>query len=143
MTHGRLKRNAIVLFPTSLALLASLLPGCSGPAEPQAGNPNPTDQAVAEAPQSTDKTGAQAEHAGRQEPNQLADETSPYLLMHAHNPVNWRPWNEESLALARSENKPIFLSIGYSSCHWCHVMERESFLDEEIAALLNEHFICI
>ena len=75
--------------------------------------------------------------------NQLADETSPYLLMHAHNPVDWRPWNDESLALARREDKPIFLSIGYSSCHWCHVMERESFLDQEIAALLNENFICI
>ena len=75
--------------------------------------------------------------------NQLASETSPYLLMHAHNPVDWRPWSEESLALAQQEDKPIFLSIGYSSCHWCHVMERESFLDEEIAALLNEKFICI
>jgi uncharacterized protein YyaL (SSP411 family) len=63
--------------------------------------------------------------------------------MHAHNPVNWYPWNEESLAKARKEDKPIFLSIGYSSCHWCHVMERESFLDEEIAKFLNEKFICI
>jgi len=63
--------------------------------------------------------------------------------MHAHNPVNWYPWNEETLALAKKEDKPIFLSIGYSSCHWCHVMERESFLDEEIAKFLNEHFICI
>jgi len=63
--------------------------------------------------------------------------------MHAHNPVNWRPWSEETLALAKKEDKPIFLSIGYSSCHWCHVMERESFMDKEIAAFLNEHFICI
>ena len=63
--------------------------------------------------------------------------------MHAHNPVDWRPWNEETLALAKKEDKPIFLSIGYSSCHWCHVMERESFLDEEIAKFLNEHYICI
>ena len=75
--------------------------------------------------------------------NALAKESSPYLLMHAHNPVDWRPWNEETLALAKKEDKPIFLSIGYSSCHWCHVMERESFLDKEIAAFLNEHFICI
>ena len=75
--------------------------------------------------------------------NALAKESSPYLLMHAHNPVDWRAWNEETLALAKKEDKPIFLSIGYSSCHWCHVMERESFLDNEIAKFLNQHFICI
>ena len=75
--------------------------------------------------------------------NALAKETSPYLLMHAHNPVNWYGWNEESLALAKKENKVIFLSVGYSSCHWCHVMERESFMDEEIAKFLNDNFICI
>ncbi len=75
--------------------------------------------------------------------NALARETSPYLLMHAHNPVNWYGWGEEALELAKTENKPIFLSVGYSSCHWCHVMERESFLDEEIAKFLNENFICI
>ena len=62
--------------------------------------------------------------------NELAKESSPYLLMHAHNPVNWYAWNAETLALAKKEDKPIFLSIGYSSCHWCHVMEHESFLDE-------------
>ena len=59
--------------------------------------------------------------------NRLADETSPYLLQHAENPVDWYPWGEEALARARAEDKPIFLSIGYSACHWCHVMERESF----------------
>ncbi|MCO6459638.1 MAG: thioredoxin domain-containing protein, partial [Pirellulaceae bacterium] len=75
--------------------------------------------------------------------NRLARETSPYLLMHAHNPVDWYPWGEEALAKAKRENKIIFLSVGYSSCHWCHVMERESFLDREIAAYLNEHFVCI
>jgi uncharacterized protein YyaL (SSP411 family) len=75
--------------------------------------------------------------------NLLAKETSPYLLQHAHNPVDWHPWSEETLAKAKKEGKPIFLSIGYSSCHWCHVMERESFHDEEIAAFLNKHFICI
>ncbi|MEE3218688.1 MAG: DUF255 domain-containing protein, partial [Planctomycetota bacterium] len=79
----------------------------------------------------------------RHKPNHLAKETSPYLLLHAHNPVDWYPWNEESLAKAKKENKIIFLSIGYSSCHWCHVMERESFMDEEIAAVLNKHFVCI
>ena len=75
--------------------------------------------------------------------NALVDESSPYLLMHAHNPVDWHPWNDETLAKAKAESKPIFLSVGYSSCHWCHVMERESFLDEEIAKFLNENFICI
>lgn len=75
--------------------------------------------------------------------NRLAKETSPYLLLHAHNPVDWYPWGPEALAKAKTENKLIFLSIGYSSCHWCHVMERESFVDEEIAAFLNKHFVCI
>jgi len=75
--------------------------------------------------------------------NRLAKETSPYLLQHAQNPVNWYPWGEEALAKAKQEGKLIFLSIGYSSCHWCHVMERESFHDEEIAKVLNEHFVCI
>jgi len=75
--------------------------------------------------------------------NHLADQTSLYLLMHSHNPVDWYPWGEEALAKAKAEGKLIFLSVGYSSCYWCHVMERESFMDEEIAALLNEHFVCI
>lgn len=75
--------------------------------------------------------------------NRLAGETSPYLLLHAHNPVDWYPWGPEALAKAKRENKLIFLSIGYSSCYWCHVMERESFMDEEIAAFLNKHFVCI
>ncbi|MCA9175495.1 MAG: thioredoxin domain-containing protein [Planctomycetales bacterium] len=75
--------------------------------------------------------------------NELAKETSPYLLQHATNPVAWRPWGTDALAAAKKENKPILLSIGYSSCHWCHVMERESFVDKEIAKFLNEHFICI
>jgi uncharacterized protein YyaL (SSP411 family) len=75
--------------------------------------------------------------------NRLADETSPYLQQHAHNPVDWYPWGDEALTKAREEGKPIFLSIGYSACHWCHVMERESFENEEIAAYLNEHFVNI
>ena len=65
--------------------------------------------------------------------NRLAKETSPYLLLHAHNPVDWYPWGDEALAKAKDEKKLIFLSVGYSSCYWCHVMERESFMDEEIA----------
>jgi uncharacterized protein len=75
--------------------------------------------------------------------NRLAKETSPYLLLHAHNPVDWYPWGEEALAKAKQEKKVIFLSVGYSSCYWCHVMERESFMDAEIAAELNKHFVCI
>lgn len=75
--------------------------------------------------------------------NRLASEKSPYLLQHAHNPVDWYPWGAEAFAKARQEEKPIFLSIGYSTCHWCHVMERESFENEAIARVLNEHFICI
>ena len=65
--------------------------------------------------------------------NRLAGETSPYLLLHAHNPVDWYPWGPEAFAKAKAENKPIFLSVGYSACYWCHVMERESFMDPEIA----------
>ncbi len=75
--------------------------------------------------------------------NRLADETSPYLLQHAHNPVDWYPWGPEALERARSEDRPILLSIGYAACHWCHVMERESFEDERTAALMNEHFVSI
>ncbi len=75
--------------------------------------------------------------------NRLIHETSPYLLQHAHNPVDWYAWGPEALERARREHKPILLSIGYSACHWCHVMERESFEDERIAALMNEHFVCI
>jgi uncharacterized protein len=77
------------------------------------------------------------------EANRLSGESSPYLRQHAHNPVDWYPWGEDAFARARRESKPIFLSIGYSTCHWCHVMERESFADPEIARLLNEHFINI
>ena len=75
--------------------------------------------------------------------NQLAGEKSPYLLQHAHNPVDWYPWGDEAFAKAARENKPIFLSIGYSTCHWCHVMERESFEDPQVAKLINEHFVAI
>ena len=76
-------------------------------------------------------------------PNALARESSPYLLQHANNPVDWRPWGAEALGRAKAEDKPIFLSIGYAACHWCHVMEHESFENEGIAALLNEHFVSI
>ncbi|MHB8728169.1 MAG: thioredoxin domain-containing protein [Sulfuricaulis sp.] len=75
--------------------------------------------------------------------NRLIHETSPYLLQHAHNPVDWHPWGAEALERARRENKPILVSIGYSACHWCHVMEHESFEDEEVARIMNELFVCI
>jgi uncharacterized protein YyaL (SSP411 family) len=76
-------------------------------------------------------------------PNRLAGESSPYLQQHAHNPVDWYPWGEEALARARDEDRPILLSIGYAACHWCHVMERESFEDPGVAAVMNENFVCI
>src|SRR5918997_1824407 len=75
--------------------------------------------------------------------NRLIHETSPYLRQHAHNPVDWYPWGKEALQRAKDEDRPILLSIGYSACHWCHVMERESFENEEIAALMNDHFVNI
>src|SRR5438067_2346539 len=75
--------------------------------------------------------------------NRIINETSPYLLQHAHNPVDWYPWGEEALQKAQREDKPILLSVGYSACHWCHVMERESFENEEIAAFMNQHFVPI
>ena len=75
--------------------------------------------------------------------NALASETSPYLLQHRDNPVDWMPWGEEALRRARDEDKPILVSIGYSACHWCHVMERESFEDDDTAAVMNEHFVCV
>ncbi|MGH3101032.1 MAG: thioredoxin domain-containing protein, partial [Thermoleophilia bacterium] len=75
--------------------------------------------------------------------NRLTQETSPYLLQHKDNPVDWYPWGDEALTRARDEQRPILLSIGYSACHWCHVMERESFEDGETAALMNDRFVCI
>src|SRR5262245_20508287 len=75
--------------------------------------------------------------------NLLARESSPYLLQHAHNPVDWRPWGREAFEEARRRDVPIFLSVGYSTCYWCHVMERESFESEATGAIMNEHFVCI
>jgi uncharacterized protein YyaL (SSP411 family) len=107
--------------------------------EPAAGNENPAN------PQTnlslTAPTNSPA--LARAHTNRLAREKSPYLLQHQHNPVDWYPWGEEAFARARAENKPVFVSIGYSTCHWCHVMERESFENEEVAKFLNEHFVSI
>src|SRR5688572_6134334 len=81
--------------------------------------------------------------ANKKHPNKLIDEKSPYLRQHAYNPVEWYPWGGEAFQKARELNRPIFLSVGYSTCHWCHVMEHESFEDERIGKLLNEHFVSI
>jgi uncharacterized protein YyaL (SSP411 family) len=86
---------------------------------------------------------AMAEPAGRSGANRLAQETSPYLLQHAGNPVDWYPWGPEAMERARAEDKPILLSVGYAACHWCHVMAHESFEDPETAALMNQHFVCV
>ena len=102
------------------------------------------DQALAsQGPGYVPRTHHLAEDGSPRFTNRLIEESSPYLLQHAHNPVNWYAWSDEAFERAKRENKPIFLSVGYSTCHWCHVMERESFEDEEIAAYLNQHFIAI
>jgi uncharacterized protein YyaL (SSP411 family) len=75
--------------------------------------------------------------------NRLFLESSPYLLQHAHNPVNWYPWGDQAFEVARKLGRPVLLSVGYSTCHWCHVMEEESFEDEEIARFLNQHYVAI
>lgn len=75
--------------------------------------------------------------------NRLINEKSPYLLQHAYNPVDWFPWGEEAFEKAKQEDKPIFLSVGYSTCHWCHVLAHESFEDEEVASYLNDHYVAI
>ncbi len=84
--------------------------------------------------------------AGQESPvpeNRLARETSPYLLQHARNPVDWFPWGDEAFAKAKAEDKPVLLSVGYSACHWCHVMEHESFENPDIAAVMNRHFVSV
>ena len=88
-------------------------------------------------------TFAESKPARPEHTNRLAQEKSPYLLQHAHNPVDWYPWGEEAFSKARRENKPIFLSVGYSTCHWCHVMAHESFENEKIAAIMNREFVNI
>ncbi|MBT8399791.1 MAG: thioredoxin domain-containing protein, partial [Rhodothermia bacterium] len=75
--------------------------------------------------------------------NHLASESSPYLLQHRDNPVDWYPWGDEAFKKASDEDRPVFLSIGYATCHWCHVMEHESFADDEVASLMNETFVAI
>ena len=116
------------------AMFGALTLGC--PDDPPYGaKPSPE---AAPAPEAGSATAAIREHG-----NHLVGEASPYLEQHAHNPVDWYPWGEAALAKAKAERKPIFLSIGYSTCHWCHVMEKESFEDDTVAAFLNEHFVAI
>ena len=85
----------------------------------------------------------QGESEREKKPNRLIHEKSPYLLQHAYNPVDWHPWSNKAFEKAKAQDKPVFVSIGYSACHWCHVMEKESFDDTEVAALMNEAFVCI
>jgi uncharacterized protein len=115
--HPLLVRRSLALSAALGALFAFLSDGFAIAAEPKEKEPTST--------------------------NRLAKESSPYLLQHAHNPVDWFPWGAEAFEKARKEKKFIFLSIGYSSCHWCHVMERESFSNKEVAEILNKHFVCI
>ncbi len=137
-------KQKIFSFGVAVGLLLASATGCqdAGSVSAQPPTEQPTrSQKVPEPdvqPESTEHTAEP-----KRVENRLAKETSPYLLLHAHNPVDWYPWGEEALERARQENKLIFLSIGYSSCHWCHVMERESFMDPEIADYMNEHFVCI
>jgi uncharacterized protein YyaL (SSP411 family) len=109
---------------------------------------SPLSNVVAMGPQENPAAKAEAAQVTEDQPkhkhtNKLVGESSPYLLQHAHNPVNWYPWGPEAFAKAVAENKPVFLSVGYSTCYWCHVMERESFEKEDVAEILNEHFVCI
>ncbi len=102
-----------------------------------------TGVAVAQQPTSATTEEASAKGGGEKHTNRLAKESSPYLLQHAHNPVDWYPWGDEAIEKAKREDKMIFLSVGYAACHWCHVMERESFVDAEIAEFMNERFVCV
>ena len=126
-------------------LLAAPALGQSPPGGAQA-DKSASEEALSEQALSEEASTQHAASVRRPEPrpaNRLLGQASPYLQQHAHNPVNWYPWGPQPLAKARAEGKPIFLSIGYSTCYWCHVMERESFEDPEVAQFLNEHFVCI
>ena len=117
----------------ALVALAALVVGCSDRDEPaERAKPLPTDEEVAMLPSD-----------GGKHFNRLIHEKSPYLLQHARNPVDWYPWSKEAFARAKKLDRPVFLSVGYSTCHWCHVMERESFERQDVAAILNEHFVAI
>src|ERR1700755_2969811 len=134
----------------SLALLLLVLTGCRcGAAQPVHDSENAElqkrlQQALrAKGPSYVPRTRHKAADGAPKFINRLIFESSPYLLQHAHNPVNWFAWGDEAFERARTLQRPIFLSVGYSTCHWCHVMEEESFEDEAIARYLNEHYVCI
>ena len=124
ITNNRIHQNSLQVLSVAITMLAAalLFPAAI----------------LASSEPGMQSTPKQTEHH-----NRLINESSPYLLQHATNPVNWYPWNEEAFEVAKREDKPIFLSIGYSTCHWCHVMEHESFSDKEVADLLNKDFISI
>ncbi len=136
VTHGR--RLGFLVTVVAFACTAKVIPN----ADDQEAVPSPTAQVVAVDPGPTPVDG-RTPALIREQGNHLVDEPSPYLQQHAHNPVDWYPWGPEALERARRENKPIFLSIGYSTCHWCHVMEHESFEDDDVAAFLNAYFVAI
>ena len=140
-----MKPNEKRLFPESLRIL--LLVTTTVGAFGFAGTEPPQDRASRQRPEkgsgNTAATFVAEQLRKGKKPNRLVHEKSPYLLQHAFNPVDWHPWSEEAFAKARSENKPIFLSVGYSSCYWCHVMERKVFENEEIARLVNQYFVNI
>ena len=105
---------------------------------------NQTESGTTEESDETTDANVEDEQSSEEvEQNRLASESSPYLLQHARNPVDWYPWGQEAFEKAKRENKLVFLSVGYAACHWCHVMERESFEDDEIAKVLNDRFVCV
>ena len=136
-----LPRALIDLLPIALVLTAGVFFTSALPAHGE--DKREDKQSETKEPDIQTQTGTTVDNHRAAKANRLAGETSPYLLMHAYNPVDWYPWGPEAFERAKRENKPIFLSIGYSSCYWCHVMERESFMDPEIAKFLNTHFVCI
>ena len=128
--HGRQATSGVGLFVTIVLLVGWTVTGTAEAAEPS--HALPSKAALAELPPD-----------GGEHYNRLVFEQSPYLLQHAANPIDWYPWGEAAFAKAKRENKPIFLSIGYSTCHWCHVMERESFADAEVAQLMSKYFVAV
>ena len=136
---GVSSNNTVIPAAALTGIICSLLIGCTScqPANP------PASAGAGGKPAAKPTTSVSEKTVHHAHTNRLAREKSPYLLQHQHNPVDWYPWGEEAFKKARAENKPIFLSIGYSTCHWCHVMERESFENEAVAKYLNENFVSI
>ena len=155
-TNGGGPRSVVLAHILSTGLLTVVIAGCSGGSTtpvPKAPPPSDSPEKVAASDAASTETSSgtsmkqdESGHGvavGDRSPNRLVDETSPYLLQHAYNPVDWRPWGDEAFAEARRRDVPILVSIGYSTCYWCHVMERESFEDDAIAAIMNRDFVCI